>query len=88
VPVGTFVGLTYDGSTLIPLVDRTNTPVALTLQAAGDYVFAAAAGKGTYTVSASQTVSSTTLTGTKTVASLNYSGVLTTANNVASHGNP
>jgi hypothetical protein len=88
VPVGTFVGLTYDGSTLIPLVDRTNTPVALTLQAAGDYVFAAASGKGTYTVSASQTVSSTTLTGTKTVAALSYSGVLTTANNVASHGNP
>jgi hypothetical protein len=88
VPVGTFVGLTYDGSTLIPLVDRTNTSVALTLQAAGDYVFAAASGKGTYTVSASQTVSSTTLTGTKTVAALSYSGVLTTANNVASHGNP
>jgi hypothetical protein len=88
VPVGTFVALTYDGSTLIQLADRTNTPIALTLQAAGDYVFAAASGKGTYTVSASQTVSSTTLTGTKTVAALSYSGVLTTANNVTSHGNP
>jgi hypothetical protein len=88
VPVGTFVGVSYGGSTLIPLVDRTNTPVALTLQAAGDYVFAAAAGKGTYTVSASQTVASTAMTGTKTIASLSYSGVLTTSNSVVSHSTP
>jgi hypothetical protein len=88
VPVGTFVAVAYDGSTLIPLVDRTNTPVQLTLQAAGDYVFAVAAGKGTYTVSASQTVSSTTLTGTKTIAALSYSGALTTRRSVVSHGTP
>jgi hypothetical protein len=88
VPAGTYVSLLYDGTTTIPLVDRTGASVALTIQAAGTYTFAAPSAKGTYSVSAVQTVASTTLTGTKTVASLGYNGTLTVAGNVVSNGTP
>lgn len=77
IPTGTYVPLTYDGSTTIPLVDRTGASVALTVQAAGTYTFAPANGKGTYTVSNSQSILSTLLTGVTQVAYLTPSGVFT-----------
>jgi hypothetical protein len=88
IPVGTYVAVGYDGSTIVPLANQAGVPVAFTTQAVGAYTFAAAAGAGTYTVSASQTVASTTITATNTIAALSLAGVLTITNSVVSHGNP
>lgn len=75
VPAGTYV-LFVEGVT-VWLADRTGAAVAFTVQAAGDYTFASAGGKGTYTVSASQSLLSTTITGVKKVATLSPTGALT-----------
>lgn len=78
IPTGTYVSRFYaDGDTTIPLVDRTETPVAFTVQAAGTYTFAATNGKGTYTVSNSQSILSTLITGVTQVAYLTPSGQFT-----------
>jgi len=82
VPTGTYV-INVEGN-IVYLGDYDRAPVALTIQAASNYDFKAARGKGTYTVSASQTVSSTTITTTTTVAKLSNTGALTVLGNVSS----
>lgn len=82
VPTGTYVR-SLDGP-IVYLGDYNNAPVAFTIQAASNYDFKAARGKGTYTVSASQTVSSTTITTTTTVAKLSNTGALTVLGTVSS----
>ena len=77
IPSGTYVSSAYEVTSRIYLVDRSGSPVAFTIQAAGTYNFRAPTAKGTYTVSASQTVSSTSITGTKTVAQITNTGIIT-----------